>query len=231
MLDFNRFRILTFDCYGTLIDWETGILNAVRPCVSQHGVGINDSQILEVYAEIEAMLEEGPYRPYRKILHQVMAMMCKRFGFDPDPEQYTTIADSIQNWPPFADTVEALKALKSKYQLAIVSNVDDDLFAGSQKHLKVEFDHVITAGQSLAYKPSKKMFEYAVGEIGLPKEQILHVAQSLYHDHVPAQEFGLSTVWINRRQGQAGSGATPVATATPDAEFPDMASFARATGV
>ena len=228
MIDYSQFKILTFDCYGTLIDWERGILNAVKPCVVEHGISINDDQILEVYAEIEASLEHGPYQPYRKILHQVMVQMCNRFGFDPQAGEFTALADSVEHWPPFDDTVQALKALKTKYRLAVVSNTDDDLFAGTQKHLGVEFDFVITAGQSQAYKPSFKMFEYAFEKIGLPREQILHVAQSLYHDHVPAKALGLSTVWINRRRGLPGRGATPEAQAAPDAEFPDMASFARA---
>jgi 2-haloacid dehalogenase len=231
MIDFDQFKILTFDCYGTLIDWETGILEAIGPVLSNRGVAIGEDQLLETYAEIESSIEAGPYHPYRKILHQLMVRMCERFGFNPDAVELTTIADALPYWPPFDDTVEALQALKTKYQLAVISNVDDDLFEGSKRQLGVEFDFVVTAAQACAYKPSFKIFEYAFEKIGLPREQILHVAQSLFHDHVPAKQLGLSTVWINRRSRKSGAGATPPAEATPDAEFPDMASFVKKVGL
>lgn len=231
MLNFDQFKILTFDCYGTLIDWETGILNVLRPLLIEQGVAVGDGQVLETYAGIEAAVEAGSYKPYRAVLSEVMANLGSEFGFSPKPHEFTALAESLADWPPFEDTVEALRALKSKYQLGIISNVDDDLFAGSNKQLQVEFDHIITAGQVGAYKPSLKMFETAMDKIGLDKTEVLHVAQSLFHDHVPAREFGLSTAWINRRHNQTGHGATPPAQITPDAEFPDLASLVKAAGL
>lgn len=231
MINYNSFKILTFDCYGTLIDWETGMLNVLRPVLAERGVAVDDDQILETYAQIESAVKDGPYKPYRAVLSEVMVNMGRQFGFSPRPHEFTALADSLPNWPPFDDTVAGLKKLKSKFQLGIISNIDDDLFAGSNKQLQVEFDHIITAGQVGAYKPSLKMFETALDKIGLPKQKILHVAQSLYHDHVPAQQLGLTTVWINRRHNRPGTGATPHAEATPDAEFPDLASLVKAVGL
>jgi len=213
-LNFDQFKVLTFDCYGTLIDWETGILNVLRPVLAERGVA-----------------EAGQYKPYRAVLSEVMVNIAQQFGFFLKPHEFTTLADSLADWPPFDDTVEALKALKSRFQLGIISNVDDDLFESSNKQLKIEFDHIVTAGQVGAYKPSLKMFEAALEKIGQPKENVLHVAQSLFHDHVPAQQLGLSTVWINRRHNRPGSGATPTAEVTPDAEFPDLASLVKAAGL
>ncbi len=231
MINYNSFEILTFDCYGTLIDWETGMLNVLRPVLTERGVAVDDDQILETYAQIESAVKDGPYKPYRAILSEVMVNMGRQFGFSPRPHEFTALSDSLADWPPFDDTVSGLKKLKSKFQLGIISNIDDDLFAGSNKQLEVEFDYIITAEQVRAYKPATTVFEYALKKIGLPRQKILHVAQSLYHDHVPAKQFGLSTVWINRRHNRPGSGATPHAEATPDAEFPDLASLVKAVGL
>ena len=135
---------------------------------------------------------------------------------------------NFDDWVPFSDTVNALKKLKAKFKLAILSNVDDDLFAISAKHLKVKFDYIITAEQIRSYKPSLNNFKFAIKKIGIPKDKILHIAQSLYHDIAPAKELGLSTIWINRRNGKEGFGATPPASAKPDMEFPDLKSLASA---
>ena len=226
-LNFHQFQVLSFDCYGTLIDWERGILGAVRPVLSSHKIVATDETILETYAQIESEVEAGPYRPYRNILRTVMLRMGERFGFVPNNTESNAIVTSLPDWPLFSDTVAALEALKSRYRLAIISNTDDDLFAGTNRHLGVDFDYIITAAQVGAYKPSSKMFEYALDKIGFDKSKLLHVAQSLFHDHVPAKRFGLSTVWINRQQGKPGSGATPPADdARPDAEFAGLADLA-----
>ena len=231
MIKYDDFEILTFDCYGTLIDWETGILAALKPVLSNHEITTTDDQVLELYAEVEARLEKQDYQPYRTVLRQVVARLGEALNFRPTPEEMDVLADSLGQWPAFPDTVPALKALKTKYKLGIISNIDNDLFAETNKTLQVEFDHIVTAAQVRAYKPSHKAFDLARELINLPRAKILHVAQSLFHDHVPAKELGYTTVWINRRAKQAGGGATPPASALPDAEFPDMASFARAAGV
>jgi 2-haloacid dehalogenase len=134
----------------------------------------------------------------------------------------------LPDWPPFSDTVAALEALKSRYRLAIISNTDDDLFAGTNRHLGVKFDYIITAAQVGAYKPSPKMFEYALDKIGFDKSKLLHVAQSLFHDHVTAKQLGLSTVWVNRQRALPGRVSL---AANPDAEYPDLASLVRAMGL
>jgi len=230
-LNFQQFKVLSFDCYGTLIDWERGILGAVRPVLSNHKIIATDEIILETFAQIESEVEAGSYRPYRDILNTVMRGMSERFEFVPNNTESDAIVSSLPSWPPFSDTVAALKALKSRFRLAIISNVDDDLFAGTNRHLGVEFDYIITAAQVGAYKPSPRVFEHALQKIGCLRNELLHVAQSLYHDHVPAKQLGLSTVWINSRLGKASPGATPIAAAKPDAVFPNLASLVRAMGV
>ena len=225
-LNFSQFHCLTFDCYGTLIDWESGILGALRPILAAHGRNLSDGGILELYSAIEAQLEAGPYLPYREILDAVVMKLAARLVFSPTAEQVYSLANSLPNWQPFPDTVPALRRLSERFRLAIISNTDDDLFAGTARHLEVRFDPVVTAQQAHSYKPSENNFRLALERIGLPKEQVLHVAQSLYHDVAPAKHLGLSTLWINRRAGKPGSGATPPASAAADLVLPDLASLA-----
>ncbi|RMF85781.1 MAG: haloacid dehalogenase type II [Nitrospinota bacterium] len=225
MLDFTRYTVLSFDCYGTLIDWETGILEALRPVLSAHHLAVDAEQLLRLYAELESRAESGEYRRYREVLQQVMEGLGERLGFTPSLEERNCLVQSLPHWQPFPDTVEALKAFKNRFRLAIISNIDDDLFAQSARHLQVPFDWVITAEQVRSYKPSLQNFRFALDRIGVPSDQILHVAQSRYHDIVPAQTLGLSTVWVNRRQGKEGEGATPPAQGTPDLEVPDLRSL------
>ena len=231
MIDFSRFEVFSFDCYGTLIDWESGILAALRPILGTRGIAVTDEQILELYGELESEIESAGYQPYRAILRQVVDRMGKRLDFAPTDAERNCLVDSLGRWPAFGDTVEALRALKAKYRLAIISNVDDDLFALTNKTLQVDFDYVITAAQAGAYKPSEQVFHYALKKIGVDKERILHVAQSLFHDHTPAQRLGFTTVWIDRRRGKAGGGATPPSAVRPDAEFPDLKSLVSAMGL
>ncbi len=225
MLDFNRFTLLTFDCYGTLIDWERGILDAVRPVLERNGVEADDETVLETYAAAEAKQEQGDYVRYELILRMVMAEMSLRLGFDASPEEVLSLSKSLGHWRPFPDTVEALRKLKRQYKLAIVSNTDDRLFEATATHLGVTFDWVITAEQARAYKPSPRIFDHALAQFGIPREQILHVAQSVYHDIVPARNLGVASVWVNRRKGRRGTGATPPAAATPDVEVADLRSL------
>ncbi|HKU23204.1 MAG TPA: haloacid dehalogenase type II [Terriglobales bacterium] len=221
MLPFSRFRALTFDCYGTLIDWETGLLGALRPILRAHGSKLRDEQILALYAELEPAAQ-NPYRRYRDVLEGVVRGFGKRLAFQASEAEARSLPDSLKNWPPFPDTVAALQKLKTRYQLAIISNTDDDLFVGTAPHLQVKFDQVITAQQARAYKPSLAPFRLALERLGLPREQVLHVGQSVYHDVVPAKSLGLATVLVRRR----GFGATRAATEKPDLEVADMESLA-----
>jgi 2-haloacid dehalogenase len=221
-VDPAAFDVLTFDCYGTLIDWETGIVAALRRAASWP---CTDEELLERFGTHEAEAEAGPYRPYREVL----AAAARGIARDLDVELSDAAAafgSSVGDWPPFADSPEALRRLAARYRLGVVTNCDQDLFAASNRRLGVRFDWVITAERVRSYKPNPRHFEVALQEIGLPKERVLHVAQSLFHDHVPAKRLGLSTVWIDRRAGRTGSGATPPAEAEPDAVFPSLAAFA-----
>ena len=225
-MKFSQKEVLTFDCYGTLIDWESGILAAVQPVVRKHGLEVADEPLLEAFADLEAAAEAGPYRSYGEILATVMRGLGERLGFTPTPDDEAALAGSVGDWPAFGDSPRALQALKRCFKLAIISNIDRDLFAASNRRLAVEFDWIVTAQQARSYKPSLHNFEVALEEIGLPKERLLHVAQSLYHDHVPAKRLGLETVWVNRRHAKPGFGATPAATARPDLEVPDLQTLA-----
>ncbi len=231
MLDFKRFTTLTFDCYGTLIDWEAGILGAIRPVLVRHGVKADDPTILETFASLEAKHEEGEYVRYELVLRMVMAEMSLRLGFDATPEDVLSLPGSLASWKPFPDTVEALRKLKTRYKLVILSNVDDALFKDTAKSLEVPFDRIITAQQARAYKPDRRIFEHAFEKLALPRERILHVAQSIYHDIVPARALGVACVWINRRRGRTGAGATRPAEGTPDLEVADLQSLVEVMGL
>jgi 2-haloacid dehalogenase len=227
-IDYASFEVLTFDCYGTLVDWEAGIAAGLGAVTRAHGVDVADEELLTTYARHEAALEAGPYLRYRAILARACRGVCAELGFEPRDDEAEAFAGSVGEWPAFPDSMAALTALSRRFRLAVITNCDDDLFAASNRRLGVNFDVVITAQQAGGYKPSRRNFELAFERIGRPRERILHVAQSLFHDHVPAKELGLTSVWINRRAGREGSGATPPASAAPGATFPDMASFAEA---
>ena len=227
-LDFDRFDVLTFDCYGTLIDWETGLLAALRPVLERAGVEASDEELLELYAKYEAELEAGPYLCYREVLAEALRRIGEELGLVPSPAEAESFSGSVKDWPAFGDSAAALQRLQERFRLGVITNCDGDLFAASAERLGVDFDWVITAEECRSYKPSHNNFEVAFERIGVPPERILHVAQSLFHDHVPAKEIGLASVWINRREGRPGAGATPPAEATPDLTFPDMRSFAEA---
>jgi 2-haloacid dehalogenase len=227
-LDFNRFEILTFDCYGTLIDWETGLLSALRRILSVHGKKMDDATLLELYGTFEQLSEQGAFHPYREVLQSVVWQFGEELGFVPTAEEVRSLPDSLALWKPWPDTVAALRQLKSRYRLAILSNVDDDLFAATRPQLEVEFDEVITAQQEQAYKPSLKIFELALARIRAPAHRILHVGQSIYHDVIPAQALGLATVWVNRPSARAGIGAVKAAHAEPDLEVFSLAELANA---
>jgi 2-haloacid dehalogenase len=225
-IDFGAFDALTFDCYGTLIDWETGILSALRPVLERHGVSRDDDALLERFARHEAALEAGPYRSYKAVLAGALSGIGTDLNFEPTDQEQAAFGVSVNDWPAFADSPAALKQLKQRFKLGVITNCDDDLFAASERRLGVTFDHVVTAQQAKRYKPNPRGFELMFARVGLPPARILHVAQSLFHDHVTAKRLGLTTVWVDRRAGRGGGGATPPANATPDLTVPDMATLA-----
>src|SRR5215475_1885787 len=193
-MGFESIRLITFDCYGTLIDWENGMLAALRPMFSHHG----DAQLLEHYGEIEAEMEAGPYLAYRQVLSRTVQEMGRRMGVAISEQQGAAFAESLTRWQPFPDTVTALQSMKRQFRLGIISNVDDDLFAETRKKLEVEFDFVVTAQQVQSYKPAYKNFEEALRRGSVSKEQMIHAGQSLYHDIAPANALGIRNVWVNR---------------------------------
>ncbi|MGB9195542.1 MAG: haloacid dehalogenase type II [Terriglobales bacterium] len=227
-MDFSRFTTISFDCYGTLIDWEAGILPVLRAVIAGHGKTLSDSKILELYGEFEAEAERGAYQKYREVLRSVVRAFGERLGFNPTSFEIGSLSDSVPSWPPFSDTVPALRRLQTRFRLAIISNIDDDLFAQTRKLLGVDFDAVITAEQAGSYKPSLRNFEMAMERLKVRRESLLHVGQSIYHDVIPAQSLGLATVWVNRKSARPGVGAVRAAESTPDLEVADMATLAEA---
>lgn len=225
MLDFSRFEYLSFDCYGTLIDWESGILSYIRPLLLGKGGSVSDEQILDLYAECEPRQQEAPYRSYRAVLAAVVRDFAREFHIDISEQEADGLADSIRGWEPFPDTVAGLRRLKSAHKLAVLSNIDDDLFAFTAPKLGVELDCVVTAQQAQSYKPSTRNFEVLLDRLGTERGRLLHVAESLYHDVVPAHAMGIAAVWVNRRQGKPAA-ATKLASAQPDLEVPTVAALA-----
>ena len=179
-----------------------------------------------MYGEIEAEEESGKYQPYREILQAVVRGFGTRLGFVPSEKEQHSLPNSLANWKPFPDTVAALRQLKQKFKLGILSNIDDDLFSAAAPQLEIELDHVVTASQARAYKPSPDIFRMAQKKIGLPPQQWLHAGQSIYHDVIPAQSIGVATVWVNRPSPLPNSGAAKPARAKPDVEVASLQEFA-----
>src|SRR6266481_6355226 len=225
-MDFSAFTTITFDCYGTLIDWEAGLLPALRSVLSAHQQTLPDEALLELYGESEAQAESGAYQSYRNVLESVVQQLGERCGFRPTPAELRSLHESVPAWPSFPDTAAALQKLQQRYRLAVISNIDDDLFAETRKHLGVEFAGVITAQQARSYKPSVNNFRLALQALGVEPSQLLHAGQSVYHDVIPAQSLGISAVWVNRRSARPGLGAVRAASGQPDLEVPDVAALA-----
>ena len=225
MLDFSRFEWLSFDCYGTLIDWESGLLAYLRPLLRQKDHALSDVEILNLYSEFEPRAQKGPYRSYRQVLAQVVRDFAHELRFSASAAEANGLAESIRTWQPFSDSVPALRRLQSRYKLAVLSNIDDDLFAFTSPKLEVCFDALVTAQQVHSYKPSFNNFEALLRRYDIPRERLLHVAESLYHDVAPAHALEIATVWVNRRQGKAAA-ASKLVEAHRDLEVKDVGALA-----
>lgn len=230
----GAFKVLSFDCYGTLIDWETGISEALKPLMKRCGRAFDRDQALEAHARFEALQEaETPDLPYPELLGRVHDRIAEAWGVNPVPQESAEYGNSVKQWPAFVDSPQALQYLQQHYRLVILSNVDRDSFRASQARLGVEFDDVFTAQDIGSYKPNIRNFEYLIArlsEVGIRKHEILHTAESLFHDHVPANKIGLASAWIHRRAGKEGHGATHPPDYMPnyDFRFTSMAEMANA---
>ncbi len=226
------FSALTFDCYGTLIDWESGIATALGAWAGGHGIAAGDDELLEAFSRHENRIEaEHPALLYPEVLARTLRAVAAGYGTRASAAEEKTFGASVAHWPAFPDSAEALAYLKRHYKLVILSNIDRASFAHSNAKLGVDFDLVITAEDVGSYKPAPAHFERAFAELdklGVPKAKILHTAQSLFHDHVPAKNrFDMTSIWINRRQDKTGGGATkkPPEEVTPDWQVPTMAAM------
>lgn len=228
------FRVLTFDCYGTLIDWESGIHTALQPLLARSRLGLGRDAALEAFGRHEAAQEaETPAVIYTDLLAMVHRRLAAEWQTPSTPAQDAAFGASVPDWPAFPDSATALAYLKQHYKLVILSNVDRASFAGSNRRLGVEFDAIYTAQDIGSYKPDPANFRYMLAQLaalGHAPGDILHTAQSLFHDHAPARQFGLASAWIDRRAEMQGWGATPPAPegAGYDFRFPSMAALAQA---
>jgi 2-haloalkanoic acid dehalogenase type II len=225
------FKVLTFDCYGTLIDWETGMIEALRPLTERVRPALSRDKILEAHARNESSQQDfTPSRRYSELLATVYKRLAEEWGVDAPWSECLAYGSSIRNWPAFRDSVEALQYLKRFYKLVILSNVDNASFAHSNERLGVRFGAIYTAEDIGSYKPSARNFDYMIGKLatlGVAKSDILHTAESLFHDHAPANRAGLASCWIHRRHDQQGFGATmnPGAMPKVDFRFDSLAAF------
>jgi 2-haloalkanoic acid dehalogenase type II len=223
----SDYRVLSFDCYGTLIDWETGIWDALRPLLmANHHTEVTRTSALQSFARFEAVQEAAtPTAPYPAVLRSVHRAIADHFSLETTAELDQNFAGSVPNWPVFPDTADALRRLQTRYRLVILSNIDRLGFAASQRKMGVAFDAVLTAEEIGSYKPDRRNFEYMLARLhdsfGVEPSDVLHAAQSLYHDHVPAVALGLATAWIDRQRLSAGGdwGATAEMVDRPATDY------------
>ena len=228
---FEEFDALSFDCYGTLIDWEAGIAAVLGPWGRAARPELTDDDLLRAYADEEARVEqEHPTALYPQVLAEAFRATGAKLGIPVSDADAERLASSVPDWPAFPDSTAALRKLSTRFKLIILSNIDNKSFAGSNARLGVAFDRIITAEEVGSYKPSQKNFAALKAYVDGQGLTALHVAQSLFHDHVPAKTAGLKGVWINRRHNRPGWGATPApgTAVTPDWTFNSMAEFADA---
>lgn len=230
----SQFKALTFDCYGTLIDWESGMIEALKPLTSRASQHVPRDSILEAHARHESAQQSyTPAMIYSVLLAVVYKRLAEEWGVSATWDECQAYGHSVKDWPAFADSAEALSYLKKHYKLVILSNIDNASFAHSNKRLKVEFDAVYTAQDIGCYKPASRNFDYMLEKLkslGIERQEVLHTAESLFHDHVPANKHGLASCWIYRRHDKQGFGATmnPGAIPKHDFKFNSMADLVTA---
>ncbi len=228
------FKALTFDVYGTLIDWESGMIEGLKPLTERAGRALPRDEILEAHAYYESETQrQTPAKLYALLLAVVYRRLAEEWAVPVTWDQCLAYGRSVRDWPAFADSATALAYLKDHYRLVVLSNVDNESFAHSNKRLGVAFDAVYTAEDVGSYKPSPRNFEYMLANLarqGIEKHEILHTAESMFHDHAPANRFGLANCWIYRRHDKDGFGATMHPGEMPEYDFVfnSMAEFVEA---
>ena len=222
-IDPDHFRWISFDCYGTLIDWETGISSAIGQVLQSHGIVKSRPEILALFADVEPRVQDSQtYLEYRRVLRDVMSNIGTELGISLTESDQGCLADTLPDWPVFPEVVGALNVLRERYSLAVISNVDDDLFSRTADGLNVDFDSVVTSQQVQSYKPNPRNFEVASERMAVARGRWIHVAESLYHDIGPANRLGITSVWVDRPDR---GGATRPSDALPDLIVPDVASL------
>lgn len=222
-MDFNKFKLISFDCYGTLIDWKKSLMDIMTPFIKRHSLDLSIDQLFDLFFKADQKNIQEEYRPYHDVLVAIMEEMGRELNINLKQAERTCLVDRFGDWTAFPDTSDALQELQKKYKLAIISNVDDELFNMTKRCLGVRFDFIITAKQLGSYKPSKNNFIKALEKFGLPSEQVLHVAQSMYHDIIPTNALGWNNVWVNRYHEPKRTDPAEI----PGLEVPDLASLAR----
>ncbi len=222
-MDYTQFEILSFDCYGTLIDWKRSILDIIHPVISDYSLDIPREDLFRLFLEIDREYTIKDYTSYKEILYGIMDLIATKLNLLLHPNDRTCLVERFGQWEPFDDTVDTLEELHKDYKLAIISNVDDDLFAITNSKLQVEFDFIVTAEQVKSYKPSHNNFRKALSRFGTDSSKVLHLAQSIYHDIIPTNQLGWYNVWVNRYIEPERTNPDEY----PNLEVPDLKSFVR----
>ncbi len=232
----SDFSALTFDCYGTLIDWERGMLAALTPWLERSGLQADESTLLGAYGRHETVIQgEAPALPYHQVVAEVLGRIGEDFEFPARQDEMRNFGESVGQWPPFPDSRDALAYLRQHFKLVAITNVDKRSFALTHPLLGEPFHAIVTAEDVGSYKPAHGNFHFAferIAEMGISRDRILHVAQSLFHDIEPARALGLANVWVDRQTGR-GDGMTPPSEAKPDlrvTRMEELAALHRAEG-
>ncbi|MGD2217209.1 MAG: HAD hydrolase-like protein [Gemmatimonadales bacterium] len=220
-----HWETLSFDCYGTLVDWVGGITRAFSEAAARDGVELAAQDVMAAYHELEREVQTDTYRSYREVLAETALRVATELGWPLAPERAGFLAESLSNWPVFADTRPALERLKSRYKLAILSNIDDDLLGATVRGIGVEFDWTVTAQRVCSYKPGHAHFLAALERVDGGRRRLLHVAQSKFHDIRPCAELGVDCVWVNRQREELDEGLEPVHVVKDLAELVEWLAF------
>jgi len=222
-MDFNNVKIITFDCYGTLVDWKKAVLDILGSVIRKYSLEVEPEELFRLFIEADRECIREGYRTYREILADLTGRIAKKLYINLHENDRDCLADGFNNWDVYTDTVSSLQDLKKHFKLCVISNIDNDLFAITAPKLGVELDYLVTAEQARTYKPSHNNFQLAMETFGLPARQVLHVAQSIYHDIVPARQLGIRNVWVNRYHDPLPEKESEI----PDLLVPDLATLVK----